>query len=158
MEYTAHNDNLLVFSCSCLLRNLPTLQNHWLLATFPKSCTSSSTWEPIWKYLKWSLTALAAGTHTHPTADPDGKPLEKGSIFFKFKGKALHPNHYKATLWSIIGDHEFFPTPSSYLTGVLTSHAGRVTLKIFQELPLEKGTRRYVWKSKNFRCTAMKNA
>ena len=106
VEYTAHNDNLLVFSWGCLLGNLPTLQNHWLLATFPKSCTSSSTWDPIWKYLKWSLTALAAGTH--PTTDPDGKPLEKGSTFFKFKGKPLHPNHYKATLWSIIGGHEFF--------------------------------------------------
>lgn len=156
VEYTAHNDNLLVFSWGCLLGNLPTLQNHWLLATSPTSCTSSNRWDPIWKYLKWSLTALAAGTH--PTTDPDGKPLEKGSTFFKFKGKPLHPNHYKATLWSIIGDHDFFPTPSSYPTGVLTSHAGSVTLKIFQELPLEKGTRRYAWKSKNFRCTAMKNA
>ena len=43
----------------------------------------------------------------HPTLDPDGKPLEKGSVFFPMKGKPLHQG-FKGVVWSIIGDHEYF--------------------------------------------------
>ena len=73
---------------------------------FKKSCTSDGTWPPIWKYLKWSFEAIGNGYH--PVKDPDGKPLEKGSPFFECKGQPLHPQGLKGTLWSIIGDQEFF--------------------------------------------------
>ena len=59
-----------------------------------------------WKWLKWSFTALGKGLH--PTVDPDGKPLEKGSIFYKLQGTSLHPQGYRACLWAVLGDHEFF--------------------------------------------------
>ena len=102
----ANNDNLMVFSFGCLLSNLSTLLNHWLLACFPKSCGKKETWEVIWKHLHWSFQALADGRH--PSKGPDGKPLEKGSVFYHLKGQLLHPKGLKGVIWSIIGDHEFF--------------------------------------------------
>ena len=104
VEYS-NNDNLLVFSWGCLASNLPTLLSHWLLACFPKSCGKKETWQEIWKHLGWSFEALACGKH--PTLDPDGVPLEKGSVFFPMKGKPLHQG-FKGVVWSIIGDHEYF--------------------------------------------------
>lgn len=105
VEY-ANTDNLLVFSWGSLLSGLGTLQSHWLLASFPKSCTKKETWFTIWKHLQWSFRALASGKH--PTTDPDGKPLEKGSPFYPLRGELLHPKGQKGVLWSVIGDHEFF--------------------------------------------------
>ena len=102
----SNNDNLMVYSWGCLLSSTSTLLSHWLLACFPKSCGSKTTWEVIWKYLQWSFEALADGKH--PTMDPDNKPLEKGSVFHKLAGQPLHLKRYRAVLWSVIGDHEFF--------------------------------------------------
>ena len=96
----------MVFSWGCQLGSHPTLLRHWLLASFPKSCTSPKTWDTIWKHLQWSFKALAAGTH--PSLGPDQEPLEKGSLFEKLAGLPLHPNKYKGILWSLIGDHEYF--------------------------------------------------
>ena len=103
-EYS-NNDNLLVFSWGCLASNLPTLLSHWLLACFPKSCGKKETWQTIWKQPGWSFEALACGRH--PTKDPDGKPLEKGAVFFSMKGQPPHQG-FKGVVWSIIGDHEYF--------------------------------------------------
>ena len=80
----ANNDNLMVFSFGCL----------------------EAPWEVIWKHLHWSFQALADGRH--PSKGPDGKPLEKGSVFYHLKGQLLHPIGLKGVIWSIIGDHEFF--------------------------------------------------
>ena len=101
-----NRDTLMCFSFGSLLSNMSSLESHWLCATFPKSATSDGTWPPIWKYLRWSFDALGKGYH--PLEDPDGKPLEKGSPFFECKGQPLHPQGLKGTLWSIIGDQEFF--------------------------------------------------
>eukprot|EP00435_Cladocopium_sp_Y103_P036720 s1262_g9.t1 len=101
-----NRDSLMCFSFGSLLSNMSSLESHWLCAAFPKSCTSGDTWPPIWKYLKWSFEALGKGYH--PVEDPDGKPLEKGSPFFEYKGQPLHPQGLKGRLWSIIGDQEFF--------------------------------------------------
>ena len=105
VEY-ANTDNLMVFSWGSLLTGLGTLLRHWLLASFPKSCGKKETWQRIWACLHWSFQALASGRH--PTVSPDGKPLEKGSLFYKLQGQLLHPKGYKAVLWSVIGDHVFF--------------------------------------------------
>ena len=99
-------DSLLVFSWGNFLGNTNAMKQHLLLASYPKSATSKDTWPPIWKWLKWSFTALGKGLH--PTVDPDGKPLEKGSIFYKLQGTSLHPQGYRACLWAVLGDHEFF--------------------------------------------------
>ena len=105
VEY-ANNDNLMVFSWGCLLSGLSTLLNHWLLAAFPKSCGKKETWEVIWKHLHWSFQALADGRH--PSRGPDGKCLEKGSVFYPLMGQPLHPKGLKGVIWSIIGEHEYF--------------------------------------------------
>ena len=114
-------DSLLVFSWGGLLNRMSSsLESHFLLAAFPKSSTSNllkkgalekgplekGTWPPIWEVLKWSFEALAAGRH--PSHGPDHKPLEKGSLMCQLRGQPLHPDGYKAVVWSIQGDHEFF--------------------------------------------------
>ena len=105
VEY--HNrDTLLVYSWGGMLKDMGSLQQHNLLACYPKSCTTAATWEPIWKWLKWSFEAFGKGKH--PTHDPDGNPLEKGSIFLEKKGKPLLGKGYRAVVWSLIGDHEYY--------------------------------------------------
>ena len=95
----SNNDNLMVYSWGCLLSSTRTLLIHWLLACFPKSCGSKTS---------WSFGALADGRR--PAMDPDNKPLEKGSVFHKLAGQPLHLKRYKAVLWSVIGDDDFFLT------------------------------------------------
>jgi hypothetical protein len=105
VEY--HNrDSLMVWSWGCMLAELPFLKQHMLLAAFPKSCTTPKTWQPIWKWLKWSFEALGKGLH--PTHDPDGKALEKASGLFGKAGQPLHPMAWKGCIFSIQGDHEFY--------------------------------------------------
>ena len=151
----SNNDNLMVFSWGPLGSNLSTMLKHWLLACFPKSCGSKKTWEVIWKWLHWSFTALAAGRH--PSVGPDNEPLEKGSMLQKLAGKPLHHKRYKGILWSVIGDHEFFSTPWVCPIGAARLHAGSVTPKIVFHVPLEKGTKKSVWKSRGSQSSAMQH-
>ena len=104
VEYHSRG-NLMVFSWGSMLGQGASLKQHWLLACYPKSCTCKSTWHPIWKWLKWSFEALGKGLH--PTTDPDGKPLEKGSVFSAQAGKPLR-HGYRAYVWAVMGDHEFY--------------------------------------------------
>ena len=150
----SNNDNLMVYSWGCLLSSTSTLLIHWLLACFPKSCGSKTSWEVIWKYLKWSFDALAGGRR--PAMDPDNKPLEKGSVFHKLAGQPLHLKRYKAVLWSVIGDDEFFFASLVIRTAI--GLAGSVMPRTSLHVPLEKGTRKCVWKSKSLKSSPMKNA
>ena len=99
-------DTLLAFSWGSLLSQSASLDSHFLIALFAKSCTSGTTWQPIMKWMVWSLNALMKGKH--PVLDPDGNPLQKDSIFFKMRGKDLVAGGYKGVLWSIQGDHDMF--------------------------------------------------
>ena len=99
-------DSLLVFSWGGVLGKGTSLKHHQLMAMWPKSCCTASTWGPIWQYLKWSFEALGKGLH--PSKDPLGNPLEKGSIFYELQGKPLHAKGFRAYVWNIMGDHEFF--------------------------------------------------
>ena len=76
-----NRDTILVFSWGSLLGDKGSLEKHFLLANYPKSCTNEKTWPPLWKWLKWSFESL--GKSKHPNVDPDGKSLEKGSPFGK---------------------------------------------------------------------------
>ena len=138
-------DSLLVFSWGNFLGNSNAMKQHWLLASYPKTSTSKGTWPAIWKWLKWSFCALGKGMH--PTVDPDGLPLEKGSIFYKVAGTSLHPQGLRACLWALLGDHEYF----SNVLGLAhwSSHhpcwecdaqsfAGCDPTKHFKEIDLEK--------------------
>ena len=103
VEYQ-NRDSLMVWSWGCLLADMPSMQQHMLLACYPKSCTTAQTWDPIWTWLKWSFEALGKGFH--PKKDPYGKPLPA-----KLLGKAgqpLHPLSWKGHVFSIQGDHEFY--------------------------------------------------
>ena len=68
------NDNFMVFSWGPLGSNLSTLLKHWPLACFPKSSKTNKTWEVVWKWLRWSFTALAA--EVHPSASNLGKRVQ----------------------------------------------------------------------------------
>lgn len=99
-------DTLLAWSWGCLLSTTASLDSHFLISLFPKSCTNEDTWPPMMKYLVWSLLAMMDGKH--PSLDPDGRPLQKGSIFHKLQGLDLVPGGYRGILWSIQGDNEMF--------------------------------------------------
>ena len=104
VEYQ-NRDSIMVWSWAPLLNQKNSLQSHQLLASFPKSCSTTSTFTPIWEWLLWSFTALAKGFH--PKEDPFGKPLKKG-IMAELAGHPLHCQGYRAVIWSILGDNEFF--------------------------------------------------
>ena len=99
-----NRDSLLVFSWGTLLSSMNSLQNHMLVAAWPKSCQHPDTWDPIWKWVVWSLEALGKGFQ--PMLDPDNNPLKGG--LEKLKGQPLHPSGFKAVLWAVIGDQEYF--------------------------------------------------
>lgn len=104
VEYQ-NRDSLMVYSFGNLLAQQQSLCNHFLVASFPKSCTVEGTWDTMWEWICWSLAALQNGYH--PSHDPWGKPLKKDSPFFLEKGKPLAFG-LKGVVWSIQGDHEFF--------------------------------------------------
>ena len=98
-------DSLMIYSFGCVLNLFGSLDSHLLMGVFPKVATTKDTWPALWKWFSWSFQALQKGFH--PSKDPDGKPLEKGSPFYPYKGKAL-ASSFTAAIWTIIGDQEFF--------------------------------------------------
>ena len=99
-------DTLMVWSWGGLMCLFQSLDCHFLIADFPKSCTTAATWDPLMKWLEWSLTALAKGFH--PKRDPWNRPLPKGSPMHELMGQQLTPSGMKGIVWCIQGDHEFF--------------------------------------------------
>lgn len=98
-------DSLMIYSFGCVLNLFGSLDSHLLMGVFPKVATTKDTWPALWKWFSWSFHALQKGFH--PSRDPDGKPLEKGSPFYPHKGEAL-ASSFTAAIWTIIGDQEFF--------------------------------------------------
>jgi hypothetical protein len=99
-------DSLMVWSWGSLLSLFSSLDNHLLISVFPKSCTCTETWQPIMKWLVWSLKAMLQGVH--PEQDPDGMPFAEDSCFALEKGQPLTPFGLRCVVWSIQGDHDFF--------------------------------------------------
>ena len=62
VEYQ-NRDSILTWSWAPLLNQKSSLKSHQLVACFPKSCSTTSTFDPIWECLLWSFTALAKGFH-----------------------------------------------------------------------------------------------
>jgi hypothetical protein len=99
-------DSLMVWSFGCMLSLFGSLDNHLLMAAFPKSCTAPETWDNFWKWLAWSFKALLKGKR--PDLDPDNLPFPPGSYFALAKGKPLTSKGLIGVIWSIQGDHDFF--------------------------------------------------
>lgn len=99
-------DSMMVWSFGNALFDEGSLLSHLLLAAVPKSCSVEETWNPVWKWLRWSFEALGKGKH--PVCDPSGLPLKKGSQFFEKRGQDLSPQKLKPIIWFICGDHEHF--------------------------------------------------
>lgn len=87
------------------MTNFSPLESKFLISCFPKTATSPETWPEIMEQVCWSLNALLQGVH--PMHDASGKPLKKGSPFYENRGQPLCSG-YKAVVWSIQGDAEFF--------------------------------------------------
>ena len=104
VEY-ASRDSLMCWSWGPLMTNFSEVEAKFLLTSFPKSCTSPETWNDLMKEICWSFNSLVKGVH--PTHDSNGKPLKKGSPFYEMKGQPL-ATAYKAVIWSVQGDAEFF--------------------------------------------------
>ena len=105
VEYQTR-DSLMVYSWgNALQKESNSLGKHLLCAAFPKSVTTPATWEAPWDWLRWSFEHLAKGFH--PLKDPWGKPLQKGSRFYKLRGSFLTPQGFRGVLWFIQGDHDF---------------------------------------------------
>ena len=104
VEY-AVKDSLMCWSWGPLMTNFSPLEAKFLIACFPKASTAPETWTEIMQHVCWSLNALVQGVH--PMHDAFGKPLKKGSHFFEKRGQPLCSG-YKAVVWSIQGDAEFF--------------------------------------------------
>ena len=69
------------------------------------------TFLPLWQQLKWSFEALLQGDH--PSRDHNGDRFPPGSYRARMAGKPLfqpvpHGPKYRACLWSIVGDYEWF--------------------------------------------------
>ena len=73
------------------------------------------------------------------------------------KGQPLHQG-FKGVVWSIIGDTSISAILLGYHTGLPITHAGSVMQRISLHVPLGKGTKRSVWKSRSLRSTPMKIA
>ena len=111
VQYASTN-LLMVYSWGSLMTCFSSLQSKFLISCGPKTATCKETWDDIMKEVKWSFRALLAGTH--PTHDSAGKP------FFEKKGKPL-ASGYKAVLWCIMGDAEFYAN-SLYLAHWASKH------------------------------------
>ena len=78
-------DSLMIYSWGSLMQQMGSLSSHFYVAGFPKSCTEPGTWDTMQEWICWSFAALQNGYH--PSQDPWGKPLRKGSPLFLEKGK-----------------------------------------------------------------------
>ena len=106
------NDSINVLSVRCLLSKANVAASQMLLMAVPKACMNKSskpeedTMECLWRVLVWSFRALFYGKH--PARDHMGKEWPQGSRRARLAGTALHPSKYRAFIFALAGDGEFF--------------------------------------------------
>ena len=133
--------SLLVFSWGTLLSSMNSLQNHMLVAAWPKSCQHPDTRDPIWKWA-W-------------------KPLEKASIpcwililtlwrvaWKSFKASPLHPSGFKAVCGLWLGAKNIFQMLWNCPIGHHTIFVGNAIAKTLKVQPQASMWRKFAWKSK----------
>jgi len=106
-----NGDSLMVYHWGSLLNTAPSMTSCFLLAAWPKSCTTKAkpgepgTWEVLLQVICWSLQACFAGTH--PDIGPFGEELP--ADMKSLAGRPLvDGSDPRLTIWQILGDHEFF--------------------------------------------------
>ena len=124
VEYTG-SDSLLAFSFGSILGNsglkqsqechleqsLSSFDKCFLIASFPKSATSDSTWEELLKGIVWSLNALWEGVF--PKVDQYGHKVS--CKWGNMCGETIIPNKkVRFIVWSYLGDLEYFANCLKY--------------------------------------------
>jgi hypothetical protein len=97
-------DSLMIISFGGLLREGATLDNNFVIATFPKSCTSKrdgGTWDTIWAWIKWDFQALL--TNKFPAVDPWGEAFDPDSHRGQVAGQNILPDDMCCWLFGIQG-------------------------------------------------------
>ena len=56
-------DSLMCWSFGGFLNKKASLDCHLHISCWPKSCTHKTTWDPLYKWIKWSFEALLKGKH-----------------------------------------------------------------------------------------------
>jgi hypothetical protein len=80
------NDSLLTYHISSILNCSSSLESCLLIAAYPKSCTTSKTWDAIWQKLVVAFSNLQQGC----------------------KDDSFLMGGIKAVIWQLEGDHEYF--------------------------------------------------
>lgn len=82
-----NNDSMMTYHIGSLLNFESSLDAGLLLAACPKSCTTGTTWDPVWESLCQGFARCQAGV------DTSGSDIAGG---------------WKFVIWQLLGDHEHF--------------------------------------------------
>ena len=94
-----------------LEQSLSSFDKCFLIASFPKSATSDSTWEELIKGMIWSLNALWEGEF--PKVDQYGHKVS--GKWSNMCGETIIPNKkVRFIVWSYLGDLEYFANCLKY--------------------------------------------
>ena len=89
------NNSLLTFHISSVLNYSPSLESCLLMTAYPKSRTTSKTWDAIWQKLVHAFNNLQQGS----------------------KDDSIMMGGWKAVIWQLEGDHEYFQMFSNFHIG-----------------------------------------
>jgi hypothetical protein len=99
-------DSLMLISFGSVLSLQSSLDSSLLVAAWPKAATDTGSWEAIWPVVAWSLRACWDGRHPH--VNWAGEPFARGSEMEQLAGQDILPNGWRAVLWQVQGDLEWF--------------------------------------------------
>ena len=96
-------DSLNVVSMGSMLNSAGnSLDKNLLIAAWPKSCESPSTWKTIWLWIVWCFQAMLTGIF--PSADPWKQAFDPNSKRGQLAGKPILKGGYTAVLWAMLAD------------------------------------------------------
>lgn len=103
------------------------------------SCGVLGTWHPLNTWFRWSFEALTKGFH--PSEDPWGGPLPKGSELEALAGLPLTKGDYQGFLWCLQGDQEFLSNilKLPHWASVSPCHFCDAKKPIIKKKPCKKG-------------------
>ena len=99
-------DSLMTLSWGSMIAHLASVLSVFLMACWPKSCTTANTWGPLLKAVCWSLYWLSLGLH--PDKDWNNIVWPVGSREASLAGKPLTSKGYRVFVMGLFGDQEYF--------------------------------------------------